>query len=113
MRAIERIRALPKRGPQSVLDRVLVEFAKSAPKLAADIKDATLKGDTEAAWRAAHSLKSSAANLGAERLSGRAKEIEALGRKGAAEEIVALLPALESALDGALRGLKGLMESAS
>ena len=113
MRAIERIRALPKRGPQSVLDRVLVEFTKSAPKLAADIKDATLRGDTEAAWRAAHSLKSSAANLGAERLSGRAKEIEALGRKGAAEEIVALLPALESALDGALRGLKGLMESAS
>jgi CheY-like chemotaxis protein len=113
MAAIERIRALPKRGPLSVLDRVLGEFAKSGPKLAAELKEAIARGDTEAAWRAAHSLKSSAANLGAQRLSGRCKEIEALGRKGATEEIAAMLPAFESELDGALRGLKGLMENAT
>jgi len=113
MDAIERIRSLPKRGPQSVLDRVLSEFAKSAPKLADELKDSIARGDTEAAWRTAHSLKSSAANLGAQRLSGRCKEIEALGRKGAAQEIAAMLPAFESELAGALRGLKGLMENGS
>ena len=113
MDAIERIRSLPKRGPQSVLDRVLDEFAKSAPKLAAELKESIARGDSEAAWKAAHSLKSSAANLGAQRLSGRCKEIEALGRKGATEEIKAMLPAFESDLDGALRGLRGLMGSAS
>ncbi len=107
--AIERIRSLPKRGNQSILDRVLAEFARSAPTLVAEIKSAALRGDTEAAWRAAHSLKSSAANLGALRLSGRCREIEALGRKGAAPEIAPLLPALDSDLDGALRGLKVLM----
>jgi two-component system, sensor histidine kinase and response regulator len=113
MDAIERIRSLPKRGPLSVLDRVLSEFAKSAPKLADELKDSIARGDTEAAWRTAHSLKSSAANLGAQRLSGRCKEIEALGRKGAAQEIAAMLPAFESELAGALRGLKGLMEDGS
>ena len=113
MTAIERIRALPRRGPQSVLDRVLAEFARSAPKLVNEVKEAVQRGDTEAAWRAAHSLKSSAANLGAQRLSGRAKELEALGRKGAGAEMAAMLPGLDEDLEGARRGLKGLMENAT
>jgi len=60
-------------------------------------------------WRTAHSLKSSAAALGAGQLSRRCAEIEASARRGALSPVGDLLEALDSDLAAAQRGLRELI----
>ena len=74
---IEGLRALDRKGGPSRLVRAVSRFLEVAPALAASVKAAADNGDAEALWRAAHSLKSSAAALGAQALSKRCAEIEA------------------------------------
>lgn len=57
-------------------------FLDRAPARIETMKAALDKGDAEMLKREAHNLKSSSANLGALRLSGLFKEIEAIGRSG-------------------------------
>ena len=66
-------------------------------------------GDVEALWRTAHSLKSSAAALGAARLSRRCAQIETLARESGAEPVCDLLDALEADLVTAQNGLRELI----
>jgi two-component system sensor histidine kinase/response regulator len=58
--------------------------------------------------RAAHALKSSSANVGAEQLSAFCREIESLGRSGSVEAAKALLTGVESQLPCVLATLATL-----
>jgi HPt (histidine-containing phosphotransfer) domain-containing protein len=78
--AIDKIRAIPGRNGESLFERVVMQFSKTAPPLAASIRAQCDARDAEALWRSAHSLKSSAATLGATAVSLRCAEIEALAR---------------------------------
>jgi HPt (histidine-containing phosphotransfer) domain-containing protein len=57
-------------------------FLEDAPQLLASLSSALAANDTEAFRRAAHSLKSNAASLGAMTFSASAKELEMMGKDG-------------------------------
>jgi signal transduction histidine kinase/CheY-like chemotaxis protein len=70
-------------GVDSPLGRKMIRlFASECAKLLAEIERAAAAADAEAVYRATHSLKSSAASVGAIALSAIAREMEALARAG-------------------------------
>ena len=93
--AIARIRALQRDGSPPVLQRVIAIYLDAAPKLLDEIRSAVAKRDALRLQRAAHSLKSSSANLGAQTLSELCKELENLGRLGKLEGAAHKLDVLE------------------
>jgi PAS domain S-box-containing protein len=107
--AIAGIRAMDIKGTGELLKRVVSQFNDTAPALAAAIQEKFGAGDLDAVWRAAHSLKSSAAATGARQVAGRCAEIETLARNGDDIRVKPLLQGLESELDAAMRGLKELV----
>jgi two-component system sensor histidine kinase/response regulator len=92
-----------------LFERVVTQFTDTAPALAAALRAQCDAGDAEAAWRTAHSLKSSAAALGAGRLSRRCAQIENLARESGAKPASDLLDALEVDLAAAQSGLRELI----
>ncbi len=107
--AIAGIRAMDIKGTGELLKRIVGQFSETAPPLAATIAEKFAAGDCDAVWRAAHSLKSSAAATGARRLSQRCGEIETLARADEAERVKPLLADLDMDLQAALHGLKELV----
>jgi CheY-like chemotaxis protein/HPt (histidine-containing phosphotransfer) domain-containing protein len=107
--AINEIRAIPGKNNTSLFEQVVSQFSDTAPTLAAAIRAQCDAGDAEALWRTAHSLKSSAAALGAARLSRRCAQIEALARESGAKPVCDLLDALEADLATAQNGLRELI----
>jgi PAS domain S-box-containing protein len=103
------LRALDRKGGPSRLVRAVSRFLEVAPALAASVKEAAGNGDGEALWRAAHSLKSSAAALGALALSKRSAEIEARARDTGLAAALPLVPGLDDDLQAATAGLEALL----
>jgi two-component system sensor histidine kinase/response regulator len=110
MDAINRIRAIQGRNAGSLFERVVTQFDTTAPSLVAAVCRHCEAGDAESVWRTAHSLKSSAATLGAERLARRCVQIETLARESGVEAVRSLVEALESDLVAAQEGLRNLVE---
>jgi HPt (histidine-containing phosphotransfer) domain-containing protein len=82
-------------------------FAESAPSRVDDFRSGLAGGDRVTLQRTFHSLKSSAAQLGAVRLSEMSREGEALLAGGAApSEAERLVRAVESELDDAVRWMQ-------
>jgi two-component system sensor histidine kinase/response regulator len=73
---------------------LLRAFLGAAPEQWGLVEAAMLAGDGEALRRAAHGLKSSTGNLGAERLSAQYRELEGYGSEGAVAAARAALPAV-------------------
>ncbi|RKT99589.1 hybrid sensor histidine kinase/response regulator [Burkholderia sp. Nafp2/4-1b] len=91
-KALDALRALQRPGRPDVLTRVIDQFTLDAPRLIRDLHAAVDAGDADALKLAAHTLKSSSANVGAHLLSARCREIERLARAGdvsTAEPLVA------------------------
>jgi len=103
--AIRQIRAM---GNDGLLQRVVSQFIIAGPPLAATIREKFDAGDGESVWRAAHSLKSSAAALGARRLSQHCADIETLAKDSGTERVGDLLGPLDIELAAALRRLQEL-----
>jgi CheY-like chemotaxis protein/HPt (histidine-containing phosphotransfer) domain-containing protein len=80
MSAIDKIRAIAGKNGSSLLERVVSQFADTAPGLADTIRTHCDAGDPDAMWRVAHNLKSSAAAVGAHLVSAKSAEIETIGR---------------------------------
>jgi|LNFM01.1.fsa_nt_gb HPt (histidine-containing phosphotransfer) domain-containing protein len=80
--AIAALRALQVPGRPSILLRVMDLFASSAQALVAELEQALESGDLPTIMRAAHTLKSSSANIGATELAAHSKRIEQCGRDG-------------------------------
>ncbi|MEQ8960252.1 MAG: Hpt domain-containing protein, partial [Coleofasciculus sp. C2-GNP5-27] len=68
-----------------VLDKIVGEYLDDAPERLQAIQSAIATQDAEALRQAAHSLRSSSANLGAVTLSLMCKELEALANAGITE----------------------------
>ena len=90
------------------INELLDTFLDDAPKLIDQLKSALAASDTDAFRRAAHSLKSNAANFGAQHLSELAKELETLGKESRLAETGDRLGALETSYQAAAAELKGL-----
>ncbi|MAT68559.1 MAG: hybrid sensor histidine kinase/response regulator [Planctomycetaceae bacterium] len=69
-------------GSEDLLAEMVELFAEECPKQMADIEAAYATGDADQVMRAAHTLKSSAALLGAGPAASAAKKIEYMGRQG-------------------------------
>jgi two-component system, sensor histidine kinase and response regulator len=113
MGAIEKIRAIAGKQGASLLGRVVAQFTATSTPLAAAIREKSAAGDPQAVWRAAHNLKSSAAAVGACRVSQRCAEIEALARDDDTLPAEAVLAALDGELAAACRDLRELIEVGS
>jgi CheY-like chemotaxis protein len=89
--ALDNIKAVQQPGKPDLVEKVISLYLNDAQSLCHTIHEAVGKGDPQALSKAAHSLKSSSANVGAVKLAGLCKELEILGRGntiGNAEVIV-------------------------
>lgn len=92
---LEMIRTLPGNRGVEILRKVVDLYLASTPTLLQSLREAESGGDAEKLKAAAHSFKSSSANLGAVRLAGVCLELESLGRAGSTEGAGALLVQVE------------------
>jgi two-component system, sensor histidine kinase and response regulator len=79
---LEALRELDPAGGMELVKELIRTFLDATPQLVGQIHQALADGDSVSLAKAAHSLKSSAANVGAEILSGGYRELERLGREG-------------------------------
>jgi CheY-like chemotaxis protein/HPt (histidine-containing phosphotransfer) domain-containing protein len=94
------IRALGGTGTPDFLHRVVGRYVQEAPQLYARIRAAAEDADTGALRLAAHTLKSSSANLGATAAAALCKELENCGRNGSVAGTTELVAALDAELAG-------------
>ena len=83
---IDSLRELDESGGVALLHELLESFLESADRSIAQVESAIASDDAAALCRAAHTSKSSAANLGAIALSGCYRELEQFGREGRISE---------------------------
>jgi HPt (histidine-containing phosphotransfer) domain-containing protein len=81
-RALAAIRELSAASGPALVRKVVHAFLADTPARLAQMREAAGTGDAEALRKAAHGLKSSCANVGAERMAELCKELEAIGRSG-------------------------------
>jgi CheY-like chemotaxis protein len=93
-------------GKDGLLHEVIELFLAETPPRLDAIAAAVGASDTEALWRAAHALRSGAANLGATRVVRLCDMVEKRGRAGLLEGMVELTAELRQATDAALRALR-------
>lgn len=93
--ALDRIRAVGTAGNARLLERIIRLFLQDAPRQLDTLHTALENDDADAVVRAAHSLKSSSANVGATELAEASRELEALGKAGDLVAVSARMPLLE------------------
>jgi HPt (histidine-containing phosphotransfer) domain-containing protein len=101
--ALERLHRL---GGKQLVDRMIDLFSTHTGPTVAQALASFAAGDYEGVERAAHSLKSSAANLGAEELKYLAEEIEQAAPSASRPKLEPLMAQLQSALERALHRLQ-------
>lgn len=84
-------------GGEKLLSQMIRLFLESTPERVMQITEGLERGEVELVERGSHSLKSSAANLGAERLRELSAEVEDLAHRGELLGVEALLAPLVEA----------------
>nr|MBP7323686.1 response regulator [Deltaproteobacteria bacterium] len=74
--ALDKIRALQRKGAPDIVARVVNQYLEHTPKLLEALRTAALQRDANELRNSAHSLKSSSANIGALKLAELCREIE-------------------------------------
>ena len=105
---IEQFRELDPNGSMALAARILGIYADSSGSVFADIEQSMGNGDSALLRRAAHSLKSSSANVGARQLSALFKEFELLGKENRVDEARAQFDALRAEYARAHEGIRAL-----
>jgi signal transduction histidine kinase/CheY-like chemotaxis protein/HPt (histidine-containing phosphotransfer) domain-containing protein len=95
-RPLDQIRQFQRPGAPSVLGKIIGMYLKTGPELLARLRTATAEKNSKAVHQAAHSLKSSSANLGATAMAEMCRALEADARAGKCPESGAELDALEA-----------------
>ena len=108
--ALENIRALSASNGDALLERVLQAYLDDTPVHLRTIKSAIDSGSTVQMRKAAHSLKSSSANVGADALAQRCREMEQLGRNDTTAGAAALLDEMERSFQAVRQALGAILE---
>ncbi|MEZ6015140.1 MAG: Hpt domain-containing protein [Planctomycetota bacterium] len=100
---LEALRELGGEDDPELLTELIDLFVDDAGRRVQGIMASLSRGDVEAVARAAHALKSAAANLGAFGFSGACRELETTARQGAAiqepaQRVTRMFPEVQSAL---------------
>ena len=82
-------------GDPAFVEELIRTFLEEAPTLLAILRQATAQGDASEARRAAHTLKSNAANFGATTFSSMCQQAEALASVGTLEGVDLLVSRIE------------------
>ena len=98
--ALDGIRALQTDGGPNVLKRVIDLYLDDAPKLIQRLKYAVAAEDAPEIERAAHTLKSTSASLGALKLAQLCKELEASARLNSTAKAKQIFSEFEAAYNG-------------
>ena len=109
--ALARITALQRDGSPDLLGHLINLFLGSTARLMTDLESGITTADAEKVRRAAHTLKSSAANLGGTALAALSAEIEQFAVNGRLEEVKKRLDVLHFELDGVIAALRELRPS--
>jgi signal transduction histidine kinase/DNA-binding response OmpR family regulator/HPt (histidine-containing phosphotransfer) domain-containing protein len=105
MEVLAALRAMQRPGRADLLARVIDLFGRDAPRFAADMRSAIAAGDAEALRHAAHTLKSTSANVGATTLAERCRAVEQLARAGEATSVAAQMAGFECDIDAVIAAL--------
>lgn len=108
MRVIEGLRELGGDDDPGLLLEVIGMFLDDAPTRIAEIRQGLASGDIKLLERAAHSLKSASANVGAMQLSNVCKRIEEIARQDKSGGIAELIPESNKALEDAATALRSI-----
>lgn len=108
--ALERLREW---GGEKLLAQMVRIFIDNSPTRMDQIRGGASGGDIKEAERGAHSLKSSAANLGLETFRTAAAEMERHAASGNFEAVAELLPALEEAYTKGMEAVQSVEQGLS
>ncbi len=108
--AIDKIRAITGARGGALLQRVVAQFAATSSPLVAAMREKAADGDTDGVWRAAHSLKSSSAAVGAAVVAARCNHIETAAREDRILPTDSVLTGLDDELAAATRDLQALVD---
>ena len=106
--AIAALRALNPDDDSFFRDLVQI-YLDDSPKRLAEIEDSLARSDARRLTLAAHSLKGSSANFGANELRAMCERVEQLGRQGSLGAVPEQLPALQAEFAGVKAALEGLL----
>ncbi len=95
-------------GDAELLKEIAALFIEDYPKALAEIRAAAARGDAQGVERAAHGLKGSVANFGAQAVGDAAFHLEQMGRAGDLTGVGKAIDALARALDALHPQLKAL-----
>lgn len=98
-------------GGLDLLDQMMALLEDGGPQRIAAAQAAAAEGDLPGVQRAAHSLKSSAGNLGLKALEGQAQAVESAAGKGERAEAEAGVARLEPLFASGMRALRSLRSS--
>jgi HPt (histidine-containing phosphotransfer) domain-containing protein len=94
--ALDNIRTVQQEGAPNLLDKIIKIYFENSPKLLQALRDAVAKDNApDTMGQAAHSLKSSSANLGATKLAALCGEIEDMARENRTAGAEAILDEIE------------------
>ena len=109
--AIDAVRQLDPDGQDRLLSRLIALYRDDSSQLLADMENGLKVGDAEGVARAAHTLKSSSANLGATNVAAIARLIETAARTGDISDLPASMTKLRAQRTVALSELEALENS--
>ncbi len=110
---LEAIRSLEVAGSEGLLGTIIGLFLEQSVELGGRISEAVTASDASGLCEAAHSLKSSSANVGAMRVSALCYDLEQAGRDGSIEIAVPLADRLTLAVGEANAALKEISGAAA
>jgi PAS domain S-box-containing protein len=96
LKALDNIRALQREGAPDMVSKVIDIYLKESPKFLQTLQEALSAQDATALQKAAHSFKSSSANVGAVGLSQLCKDMEAMGRENKTDNAEPLLSEIQA-----------------
>ncbi|MGD9911645.1 Hpt domain-containing protein, partial [Methanothrix sp.] len=108
--ALSKLRELQEAGEPDVVAELGEIFLSNAPSRIASMHEALKRNDPDTLHRAAHSMKSASANIGALRLSRICAEIEELVREARLDGVDEMLSALDEEFERVRRELNRIVE---
>jgi PAS domain S-box-containing protein len=92
----------------SIVHEIVTIFLDSSPKLLADMRQAVSTNDPKGLEQAAHTLKSSSAQLGASSFSSLCRDLEMIGKQGTITGAPALMQQVEEEFDRVVVALEAM-----
>lgn len=110
--AIQALRDLSPDGDAGILQELVTIYLNDTPKQMAQLEEALARQDAPLAARAAHTIKGSSSNFGAEEFSRLANQIEAYGKSNNLPAAAAALPEFKASFAKVAGAMQQLISGA-